>query len=122
MLEPQAGSVASLRTIASSLGAALTTLVRWHGWWAAGTGPIDLSVRVDIADDLDRLQVSADDIRAALLAVQSDLMSFDSFHHLLEAAGWTRPGATAADERAAILAATRLLTDGRGDDDDQNNE
>jgi hypothetical protein len=117
VLERQAGSIASLRTIASSLGAALTTVTRWYGWWVAGAGPIDLNVRVDIADDLDRLRVTAEDVKAAMLAVQGDLLSFDSFYALLEQGGWTRPGATAADEREAIVAASRLLTDGTDDNE-----
>ena len=73
-----------------------------------GQGDVDLNVRIDIADDLDRVRISAEDIKAALLAVQADLMAPATFYALLESSGWTRPGVSAADERQAIIAgATR---------------
>ena len=37
-----------------------------------------------------------------MLAVQADAMSFETFYHLLEQGGWTRPGVTATQERHLI--------------------
>jgi hypothetical protein len=117
VLSRNAAESASLRTIASVMSAGLTTLVRWHAWWTAGVGDIDRTIRVDLDHDLDKLRVGPDEIKAAMLAVQSDLLSFPTFYTLLEQAGWTRPGATAEQEREAIVASLRLL-DQRGQDNE----
>lgn len=115
-----ASESASLRSISSALSSGLTALVRWHAWWAGE--PYDETTRVDLTDDLDRLRLTAADITAALTAVQADLMSFDSFYALLQTAGWTRPGATAADERHAVMAGMRLAQRVDDDDDDDLND
>ena len=120
VLVRHAGETASLRTIASAIGAALTTLTRWHTWWAAGIGDIDTNVRVDIADDLDRVRLTSQDVQTAMGLVQSDLMSFDSFYALLEQGNWTRPGISAQEEQHAIVAALRMA--GSASDNDDNND
>lgn len=122
VMSRNAAEAASLRSIASAISSGLTALVRWHAWWALAPDPYDETIRVDLADDLDRLRLTAADIQAAISAVQSDLMSFDSFYALLETAGWTRPGATAADERHAVMAGMRLLAPQQRDDDDNDDD
>jgi hypothetical protein len=96
------GEQAALSTIARTTSAALTRLLQWHAWWAAGAGPIPLDARVAVSDEFFVVRAQPAEIQAALLAVQADAMSFESFYHLLEQGGWTRPGVTAAQERHLI--------------------
>jgi len=94
---------ASLRTIAGAVAAALTRALRWHVWWTSTGEALPLSVEVRLSDEFFQVRASADEVRAALLAVQAEQMSFKSFFAFLQRGGWARPGVTVEQERAEIL-------------------
>lgn len=105
---------ATLRTIAGAVGAAMTKALRWHGWWAGNSASVDLRTRVSLGSDFFAVKASPEEIRTALLAVQADQMSFDSFYTLLQQGGWARAGVSADEERQQIL-----LDGGRVNVDDE---
>lgn len=111
------GQAAALKTVAGAASAALTRVLRWHVWWWAGAGELPLGVQVRLSDEFFQMRATPEEVRAAIEAVQSGQLSFESLYALLEQGGWTRPGVTAADERHAIDAADeygrRVADDGR---------
>lgn len=98
-----ASTHASLRTMAGAVSLALTTMLRWHVWWA-GFDVKDQDIAVDLARDFFEQTLSADDVKAELLRWQSGASSFDTFYYAMTKGGRTKPGVTAEEEHAAIEA------------------
>lgn len=96
-----ASTHASLRTMAGAVSLALSTMLRWHVWWA-GFDVKDQDVAVDLARDFFEQTLSADDVKAELLRWQSGASSFDTFYYAMTKGGRTKPGVTAEEEQAAI--------------------
>jgi len=109
---------ASLRTISDSVSAALTRMARWHAWWIGNGSTVPLEVQVRLTDELFSARATADEIRAALLLLQDEQITYETFYHRLQVGGWTRPGITAAEERAAISREGVLEPDDEPDLDD----
>lgn len=98
-----AGEHATLRTIAQTIEAALTLVLRWHCWWmGAEAKPGEVEAFVELSKDYFAVKASPDEVRAALLAVQAERISFTTFYARLQAGGWAREGVTAEEELAAI--------------------
>ncbi len=93
---------ASLRTISSAVGSALTTALRWMVWWQGTDTELPVDVSVELSDDFFDMKASPEEVKAAFLAVQGDTMSFQTFYHILQKGGWTREGVTAEEELRAI--------------------
>jgi hypothetical protein len=108
---------ATLRTIASAVSAALTRALRWHAWWVGTDDEPPLGTRVDLSRELLQVRATPDEVRALLMLAQAGKVSFDTFFHLLQQGGWTRPGITAEAEAAAIRSEEPGLLDESGSAD-----
>jgi hypothetical protein len=97
------GEGAALRTIAGAGSTALTTLLRWHAWWA-GTGGIDQSIKVALAQEFSNIRATPEEVKALVLQVQAGLIGYETFYANLQKGGWTREGVSAAEELKAIEA------------------
>ena len=109
-----ASESASLKTIASAVGAAMTATLRRHAWWE-GVGELPLDVRVSVNDEFFSMRASAEDVKTLLLAFQSDAISFETFYDQLQKGGWTRDGVTAADERRTVEEARPMVWPAQGE-------
>jgi len=94
---------ATLRTIAQVVEAQLTFALKCHTWWL-GTDKLVADSKADV--QLNKIffdqSVTADELRALLLALQASSISYDTFYARLSTTGWTREGIDAVAELAAI--------------------
>lgn len=98
-----ASDYATLRTIAQVVEQQLTFSLQIHCWWV-GTESLVADVEADI--ELNKVfydqSVSADELRALLLALQANTISFKTFYARLKNTGWTREGVTHEEELEEI--------------------
>lgn len=98
-----AGEQATLRTIAQTVEQALSTALQYHAWWQGTEAqPTDVEAEVELNKSVLSVRASSDEVRTALLALQADAISFDTFYARLQAGGWARDGVSAEDELKAI--------------------
>jgi hypothetical protein len=93
---------ASLRTIAASVSAALTRILRWHCWWVGLDDGVPLDVEVRLASSFFDVKASSEEVKTAVFAVQAGEISSETFYSILTRGGWSRPGVTFEQERQAI--------------------
>ena len=98
-----AGEYASLRTMAQAGEQGLTMALQIAVWWySTEKNPSDVPVSVLLNKDFVSVKAKPDEVKTALLAMQSGDISFETFWHLLTEGGWTREGVTAEEERKQI--------------------
>lgn len=108
-----AGDDATLRVVATTLGAAISRLMRWHVWWDGATKePDDASIAYDLGVEFFSVRMTSADLAALVAAYQAGTMSFDTFYYNLQRGDVARPEVTAKQERHAIDA-----EDADGEDD-----
>jgi hypothetical protein len=98
-----AGEYASLRTMAQAGEQGLTMALQIAVWWySTEENPSDVPVAVVLNKDFVSVKAKPEEVKTALLAMQSGDISFETFWHLLTEGGWTREGVTADEERKQI--------------------
>jgi hypothetical protein len=97
-----AAEEASLRTVASAVSAALTRVLRWHVWWQGISDALPVDVTVDLANEFFSVRAWAEEVKTAIMAWQSNGISFETLFERLQVGGWAREGVTAEQELAAI--------------------
>lgn len=94
---------ATLRTIAQVVEQQLSWALKVHSWWL---GTEDLVAKMKDTVELNKVffdsSLSADELRALLLALQANTISYNTFYARLSATGWTREGVDEAEELADI--------------------
>lgn len=95
---------ATLRTIAQIVEQQISWALKVHSWWLlVGDKKItDLKANVELNKIFFDAQLSADELRALLLALQSKSISYKTFYARLSATGWTRESVTFEEELADI--------------------
>jgi hypothetical protein len=98
-----AGEYASLRTMAQAGEQGLTMALQIAVWWySTEENPNDVPVSVLLNKDFVNVKAKPEEIKTALLAMQSGDLSYETFWHILTEGGWTREGITADEERQQI--------------------
>ena len=98
-----AGEYASLRTMAQAGEQGLTMALQIAVWWySTEASPSDVPVNVILNKDFISIKATPEEIKTALLAMQSGDISYETFWHILTEGGWTRDGITAEEERKQI--------------------
>lgn len=97
------GDTSVLQNIVAGLNLGLTTLWRWHAWWARTTdNPQDPTITAGVTTSLTpEPDVNLNDL---LMATEAGRISWMTYYANLERAGLTRPGVTAEQEREQLLA------------------
>lgn len=94
---------ATLRTIAQVVEQQLSFSIQVHDWWL-GTETLVSNVKSNV--ELNKVffdqSVSADELRALLLALQASKISYQTFYARLQNTGWTREGIDYEEELRAI--------------------
>jgi hypothetical protein len=94
-----AGDEASLRTVAATMGEALTRALRFHAWWL---GVDEQTVEVRPNMDYVSAKLSPDELRAYMELLNNGRIAYETFYALLEAGEVARPGVPVEEELAAI--------------------
>jgi hypothetical protein len=91
---------ATLRTIAQIVEQQISWALKVHSWWlTTGDKKItDLKANVELNKIFFDAQLSADELRALLLALQSKSISYKTFYARLSATGWTRESVSFDEE------------------------
>lgn len=99
------GEHATLRTIAQSVEQGATKAAQFHAWWI-GTEkwPTDTKVSVELNKEFFAIKASPDEIKAALLLVQDERISYQTFYNILAGGGWAREGVDFEEELEDIEA------------------
>ena len=98
-----AGETASLRTIAQSLEVGFMLVLQIMTWWTTTADvPADTDVTVELNKEYLNVKASAQEITAALQALQAGKISFETWWNILMTGGWGREGIEASDEQDAI--------------------
>lgn len=94
------GDYASLRTLGQIVEQQLSYVMKIHHWWIDPKlkTPEDSKVGLELNKIFYDQTITADELRALLLALQSNSMSFKSFYQRLSNAGWMREGVDDAEE------------------------
>ena len=94
-----AGDYASLRTIGQIVEQQITWALKVHHWWLdtfekTEESPVNLELNKIFYDQT----ITADELRALLLALQSNSISYKTFYMRLSNAGWMREGVDDKEE------------------------
>lgn len=91
---------ATLRTIAQIVEQQISWALKVHSWWlVVGEKKVtDMKANVELNKIFFDAQLSADELRALLLALQSKSISYKTFYARLSATGWTRESVTFEEE------------------------
>jgi len=93
------GENASLRSIAGSIEQAFTQALQMMVWWDSTVEePVDSETSVELNKAYMDMKASAQDIQAALAALQADEISFETWYDILVKGGWAREGVSAEEE------------------------
>jgi hypothetical protein len=105
-----ASDYATLRTIAQVVEGQITYALKIHEWWM---GNEEYVVRVDANVELNKVfhdqSITADELRAMLLALQSNSVSYKTFYERLSNTGWMREGIDAEQEMKDIAAQPPMI-------------
>lgn len=94
---------ATLRTIAQVVEQQLTYALKIHDWWLGSAKTVaDSKADIQLNKVFFDQSVTADELRALLLALQGGSISYETFYARLANTGWTREGIDAAMELADI--------------------
>jgi hypothetical protein len=98
-----ASDYATLRTIAQIVEQQLTFALQIHTWWLSSEELVaNMLASVELNKVFFDITITADELRALLLALQSSSISYETFYARLTDTGWTREGITAEEEIKAI--------------------
>lgn len=101
---------ATLRTIAQIVEQQLSWALKVHVWWLGTEALVtDLKANIELNKIFFDQQLTADELRALLLALQSKSISFKTFYARLSATGWTREGIDEEEELKDISEQDPLL-------------
>lgn len=93
----------TLRTIAQIVEMHISWALKVHVWWL---GHETLVADVDAEVQLNKVfydqQVTADELRALLMALQANAISYETFYQRLSNTGWTREGIDSEEEMQSI--------------------
>lgn len=94
---------ASLRMIAQVVEQQVTFALKTHCWWLS-TEPLvaNMDANVELNKVFFDQVITADELRALLMALQSQAISFETFYQRLANTGWTREGIDVQEELKAI--------------------
>jgi len=94
-----AGDYATLRTLAQIVEQQISWALKVHEWWV-GTETLVTQIKSKI--ELNKIfydqTITADELRALLLALQSNSISYKTFYMRLSNAGWMREGIDSDEE------------------------
>ncbi len=94
---------ATLRTIAQIVEQQLSWAMKVHMWWLGTEALVaDCKVNVELNKIFFDQQLTADELRALILALQSKAISYKTFYARLSSTGWTREGITDEEELVDI--------------------
>jgi hypothetical protein len=94
---------ASLRMITQSLEVGLTLVLQIMVWWDGTIAkPADAECSVELNKDFLNIKATAQEITAALQALQAGQISFDTWYSFLQTGGWAREGVDADAEQKEI--------------------
>lgn len=111
------GDAVVLKTTAMTISLGLTILLRWHAWWTGAVAePNDDKISVALNTDFVATRLTAEELKALVLALQAGAISFETFQHALTRGDWSEPGIDVETERKRIDAGPGLEQD---DDDDE---
>lgn len=90
---------ATLRTLAQMVEGQLSRALQIHAWWL---GNEKLHTQIPVKVELNKVfydqSITADQLRALLLALQGNAISYKTFYERLAYTGWTREGIDAEAE------------------------
>lgn len=94
---------ASLRMIAQIVEAQVSYALKIHTWWLTSE-PLVTNVpdKIELNKVFFESSVTADELRALLMALQESGISFKTFYERLANTGWTREGVDSEEELADI--------------------
>jgi len=101
---------ATLRTLAQIVEQQLTWALKVHGWWLNSKNLVtDMPENVELNKTFFDQTISADELRAMLLALQSNSISYKTFYARLSGAGWMREGISDEEEIKDIQSQPPIL-------------
>lgn len=96
---------ATLRMIAQIVEQQISFALKTHSWWlSAQPLVVDMKANVELNKIFFDASLTADELRALLMALQAKTISYETFYERLANSGSTREGVTADEELAAIKA------------------
>lgn len=105
-----AGDYATLRTLGQVVEQQLTFILQVHQWWkVGGDKPTEVAAKVELNKIFYDQTITADELRALIIALQSNAISYETFYMRLSNAGWMREGVTSEEEVAAIKSQPPML-------------
>lgn len=89
----------TLRTLAQIVEQQISWALKVHCWWISTKKLVtDMKANVELNKVFFDQQVTADELRALLLALQAGTISYESFYARLSNTGWMREGVSAEEE------------------------
>jgi hypothetical protein len=96
---------ATLRTLAQIVEQQLTWALKVHTWWLGSEELVaNMPANVELNKVFYDQSMTADELRALLLALQSASISYETFYARLSNTGWMREGVSPDEEKKAITA------------------
>lgn len=93
------GEQVTLRSICQSIGRCLTSAMQAAGWWmSTAATPADVRCVVEMNQRFFVVKASPDEVRTALMLLQAEKITYDTFWHFIATGGWTPEGRTAGEE------------------------
>jgi hypothetical protein len=99
-----AGEHATLQTITDTLEQGLTLALKYHYWWIGTTATVDEidDVTLELNRDFFSKRMDPAELTALLAALQSETISYETFHYNLQQGEIMRPDITVEEEKKAI--------------------
>lgn len=94
---------ATLRMIAQQIEQQVAWALKVHVWWLGNEKLVtDVPANIELNKVFYDQAVTADELRALLMALQANAISFKTFYSRLQNTGWTREGINSEDEEKEI--------------------
>lgn len=101
---------ATLRTLAQVVEQQITWALKVHTWWLSNEKLVaNMKSNLELNKIFFDQQVTADELRALLLALQSNSISYNTFYARLSATGWMREGVSAEEELEDIKTQPEMI-------------
>jgi hypothetical protein len=113
MLTRTQGSESPVQTLIRNVSEGLTTLLRWHNWWAGFSERLDdPAVSYALNNKIAAANIAPQTLQAWMQCYLNNTWSFEQWYYNLQQGEFTRPGVEVEEEQALIEAreAERLLT------------
>ncbi len=113
MLTRTQGSESPVQTLIRTVSEGVTTLLRWHCWWAGVSDRLDdPAIRYALNSKIAATTLAPQQLTALMQALLNGTMSFETFYYNLQQGEVARPGVEVEEEQALLEAreAERLLT------------